>query len=175
MYTHNIQVLLSAFVKLINVHPQLKPQITELIQTQTTTIDAELQQRAVEWVMCCNVLQCVAVCCIILQCVANHKTYQTTDNSDCLRVAATRCRINCLLQCMAVCCHCVAAMHSQVSRAMQSDVVCCNVLQCVAECCSNALSIKSCDAMCCSVLQCALAMCCQVICVSLSMFLCLGV
>ena len=43
------QVLLSAFVKLINAHPQLKPQITELMQTQTTTMDAELQQRAVEY------------------------------------------------------------------------------------------------------------------------------
>jgi len=36
-------VLLSAFVKLINVHPQLKPQITELLEKQTRTIDAEVQ------------------------------------------------------------------------------------------------------------------------------------
>ena len=36
------QVLLSAFVKLINVHPQLKPQITELLEKQTRTIDAEV-------------------------------------------------------------------------------------------------------------------------------------
>ena len=43
------QVLMSAFVKLINVHPQLKPQIIEVISRQTRTIDAELQQRAVEY------------------------------------------------------------------------------------------------------------------------------
>jgi hypothetical protein len=43
------QVLLTCFVKLINAHPDLKPEITELIKKQTTTIDVELQQRAVEY------------------------------------------------------------------------------------------------------------------------------
>jgi len=43
------QVLLTSFVKLINAHPELKGEITELIAKQTTTIDVELQQRAVEY------------------------------------------------------------------------------------------------------------------------------
>ena len=50
------QVLLSAFVKLLNAHPQLAPQITELIQKQTTTMDAELQQRAVEYLALAQVV-----------------------------------------------------------------------------------------------------------------------
>ena len=43
------QVLLTCFVKLINAHPDLKPEIIELIKKQTSTIDVELQQRAVEF------------------------------------------------------------------------------------------------------------------------------
>ena len=50
------QVLLSAFVKLLNAHPQLAPQITELIQKQTTTMNAELQQRAVEYLALAQVV-----------------------------------------------------------------------------------------------------------------------
>jgi len=45
-----------------------------------------------------------------------------------------------VLQCVAVCCKCVAVCVA----------VCCSVLQCVAVCCS----VLQCGAVCCSVLQC---------------------
>ena len=44
------QMLVSALAKLLNAHPQLRPQILELMHAHTTTMDPELQQRAVEYV-----------------------------------------------------------------------------------------------------------------------------
>jgi len=61
-------------------------------------------------IVCCSVLQCVAVCCSVLQCVA--------VCCSVLQCVAVRCS---MLQCVAVRCsvfQCVAA--------------CCSVLQCVA-------------------------------------------
>ncbi|EKX53898.1 Adaptor protein complex 2 subunit alpha 1 [Guillardia theta CCMP2712] len=43
------QILISSCVKLVNVHPQIKGAVVELLKKHTTTIDAELQQRAIEY------------------------------------------------------------------------------------------------------------------------------
>jgi AP-2 complex subunit alpha len=42
-------ILLSSFIKLINLFPELKPRIAPTFAALSTTLDAELQQRAVEY------------------------------------------------------------------------------------------------------------------------------
>ena len=123
-----------------------------------------------ESVLCCSMLQCVAVCssprvCIVLQCVAvccSHCTmFRCVAVHNCL--VLVRCSV---LQCVAVCCNllprvAVCRSASQCAAvcpsASQYVAVCCSVLQCVAVCCSaqvfstcRSVSISSR----CSVLQC---------------------
>jgi len=43
------QLLLTALAKLLNVHPSIKDAILPILKRSTTTIDAELQQRAIEY------------------------------------------------------------------------------------------------------------------------------
>jgi len=68
-----------------------------------------------------------------------------------------------LLQCVALCCRCVAVCVNVLQCAavccsvLQRVAVCCSVLQWVAVCCSA----LQCVAVCCSVLQCV-AVCCSV-------------
>jgi len=87
--------------------------------------------------ICCSVLQCVAVCCSVLQCVA-------VCCRECARsLSSLSCRH--VLQCIAVCC-----------SELQCVAVCCIVLQYVAESALflSHLSLKCiCVAVCCSVLQ----------------------
>jgi len=115
--------------------------------------------------VCCSVLQCVAVCCSVLQCEeapcqigANRTYYDYPFNSGlCCSVFVMCCSV---LQCVALCIvlQCVAACFrvlqceeapgqigadgSYSDEAFNSDlccsvfVVCCDVLQCVALCCS---------------------------------------
>ena len=73
-------------------------------------------------IVCCSVLQCVAVCCSVLQCVA-----------VCCRGSAQDRKTTCVLQCVAVCCsvlQCVAKEVRKISRRLVS----CSVLQCAAMC-----------------------------------------
>ena len=72
--------------------------------------------------VCCTVLQCVAVCCSVLQCVAVCCTVL-----QCVAVCCT------VLQCVTVCC-----------SVLQCVAVCCSVLQGVAVCCS----VLQCNAVC---------------------------
>jgi len=88
-----------------------------------------------ELLLCCSVLQCVAVCRSVLQCVAVHCSVLQCVEVCCsvlrcvsvcrsvLQCVAVRCRV---LQCVAVCCS--ENMH-------KTFTVCCSVLQCIAECC----------------------------------------
>jgi len=124
-------------------------------------------------VLCCSVLQCVAVCCSVLQCVAVW-TY-TRHTRQCHSLPRV------VLQCVAVCCGAFAILFQ--SRSYNNCVaMCCSVLQCVAVCCSvlqwckrtntvhspfssraGAMTIAlQCVAVCCSVLQCV-AVCCSVL------------
>lgn len=46
------QLLLTAFIKLVNVHPdKVKERVVALLNHHTHTIDAELQQRAIEYLV----------------------------------------------------------------------------------------------------------------------------
>ena len=96
-------------------------------------------------VVCCSVLQCVAVCCNVLQCVA-----------ICCSV----------LQCVAVCCSMLQCVAMSLTTFFPDPVLVCD-LQCVAVCCSmflgvifNALRtllivlLFLSVVLCCSVLQC---------------------
>jgi len=80
------------------------------------------------FIVCCSVLQCVAVCCSVcsvLQCVA--------VCCSVLQCAAVCCSV---LQCVAVYCsvlQCVAMCCSM----LQCGAARCNVLQCAAVCCSD--------------------------------------
>ena len=95
-------------------------------------------QRVKSCILCCSVLQCVAVrfsalqcvvvCCSVLQCVA-----------VCCSV----------LQCVAVCCSALQKCSRGPSVSHSANQVMHSVLQCVAVCCS----VLQCVAVCCSVLQ----------------------
>jgi len=78
-----------------------------------------------------------------------------------------------VLQCVAVCCRCVADVFEDSVLMLQYAAVCCSVLQwlqCVALCCdvlqyvTVCYSVLQCAdiAVCCSVLQCV-AVCCSVL------------
>jgi len=80
--------------------------------------------------LCCSVLQCVAVCCSVLQCVA------------------VFCRALWFVCCWGVPC---SAGTSRLCGGMSQCVeVCCSVLKCVAVC----WSVLQCVEMCCSALKC---------------------
>jgi len=95
---------------------------------------------AMRVVVCCSVLQGVAVCCSVLQCVVTRATSKCHRAPDLDLPTAVRCNaLHCAAVCSSMCCwlRCVAA--------------CCSVLQRVAACCS----VLQYDAVCCSVLQAA--------------------
>ena len=103
-------------------------------------------------ILCCSVLQCVAVRCSVLQ------TYIHTWHLVLQSVAVC----SSVLQCV----QCVADVHTHSASCV---AVCCSVLQCVAVCCSVLHCVAdihthsvSCVAVCCSVLQCV-AVCCSVL------------
>ena len=78
--------------------------------------------------VCCSVLQCVAVCCSVLQCAAVCcSVLQVTHPAGLFALMMLQCAVVCcsVLQCVAVCC-----------SVLQCAAVCCIVLQCVAVCCS---------------------------------------
>jgi len=81
-------------------------------------------------VLCCSMLQCVAVCCSVLQCVAVWSWWKTSTsaqtNDYTTSMSAPRRLPLRNLQCVAVCC-----------GVLQCVAVCCSVLQCVAVCCSE--------------------------------------
>jgi len=85
--------------------------------------------------VCCSVLQCGAVCCIVLQC---GNGFLVT-----LQESAIRCNT---LRRSDTAPHCRALVSSHGHRC-----VCCNVVQCVAVCCSM---LHVCVAAWCRVLQC---------------------
>ena len=64
--------------------------------------------------------------------------------------------IQCVLQCVAVCCSVIEGW-SLIQRlaiyVMCMCSVCCSVLQCVAVCCSVCCSVLQCVAVCCSVFE----------------------
>ena len=75
-------------------------------------------------VLCCSVLQCVAVCCSVLQCV------------DVMRGEA----YGIVLQCVAVCCsvlQCVAVMRGEAHGIVLQREECVALSQCVATCFSK--------------------------------------
>jgi len=107
--------------------------------------------------LCCSVLQCVAVCCSVLQCVA------VCWHTMCIRERHVTHVFCCsVLQCVAV----RVCIGCRSMRGMSWSVaVCCGVLRCVAVCCSAryADDVYPCErrhrvlqsvAVCCSVLQC---------------------
>ena len=62
-------------------------------------------------VVCCNVLQCVAVCCSVLQCVA-----ETYEHAGEMRDTVVCCNVS---QCVAVCCsvlQCVAVTYEHAGE-----------------------------------------------------------
>jgi len=65
-------------------------------------------------IVCCSVLQCVAVCCSVLQCVAVCCSVLQYD----------------VLQCG-------VSLQHESRRRERSNMSCCSVLQCVAVCCST--------------------------------------
>jgi len=78
-------------------------------------------------VVCCGVLQRVAVCCSVLQCVA--VCYSV------LQCVAVCCSV---LQCVAACCSVLRSRikaRATVHMFARLPVVCCNSLQCVVVCC----------------------------------------
>ena len=112
--------------------------------------------------LCCSVLQCVAVYCSVLQCVIwkrvdYHQVEHPCHDEWCWCVAVC-CSV---LQCVAVCCSVLQCYQSEDSTEsgippsgtpMPGSMVLqyCSVLQCVTVCCS----VLQCVAVCCSVLQC---------------------
>jgi len=91
-------------------------------------------------VVCCSMLQSVAVRCRVSQCVAKSIsrvvfTRAATDTGMCCSVLQCAAVCYSVLQCVAVCCsvlQCVAVRCS----VMQCIAVCCNAMQCVAMRCS---------------------------------------
>ena len=86
-------------------------------------------------IVCCSVLQCVAVCCSVLQCVA---------------VCCSACTITGA--------HTIENAYMMCCSVMQCVAVCCSVLQCVAVCCSTytitwARTVENVWIVCCSALQ----------------------
>ena len=93
-------------------------------------------------------LQCAVVCCSVLQCVAVRYIKSLILGKLTIAAAPERrfgevdddlCHGGGLHTCVALCC-----------SVLQCDAVCCSMLQCVAVCCS----VLQCVAVCCSVLQC---------------------
>jgi len=98
-------------------------------------------QRIMSCILCCSVLQCVAVRCSVLQCAV--------VCCSVLQCVAVRCSV---LQCVAVCCsvlQCVTVVqicsrgpsvshtaNHVMHSVLQCVAVCCSVLQCVAVCCN---------------------------------------
>jgi len=82
----------------------------------------------VSLMMCCSVLQCVAVCCSVLQCVAVYHsvlqhvavTSRACSSSMSTGKLATAFSVPLMVRC----------------SVLQCVAVCCSVLQCVAACCS---------------------------------------
>ena len=100
--------------------------VCSVCNRQGTSIKADLTQFSATvtgmCVVCCSVLQCVAVCCSYLTIKAE------------VSHAFGFCH-GYVLQCVAVCCsvlQCVVACCSVLQRV----AVCCNVLQCVVACCN---------------------------------------
>jgi len=103
----------------------------------TCSLSSLLRRNTAWWgVVCCSVLQCVAVCGSVLQCVVACRTICHG------LLVVIRIAINCASQ---------LAKHSH-NKAWWC-AVCCSVLQCVAVCCS----LLQCVVVCCSALQCVVA------------------
>jgi len=107
-------------------------------------------------IICCSVLQGVAVCCIV--CVKSCSVLQ------CVAVCCS------VLQCVAVCCsvlHCVAVLVLKITlycSVLRCVAVCCSVVQFVfkkgCQSCSSVLFCNSQDWIeCCSVLKCVRVWC----------------
>jgi len=128
--THSLVISLVHMWRDSCMHPMTHPSSRDVTDSYVKSIIhtgheswstglANAHQRLV----CCSVLQCVAVCCSVLQCVAvcccPSKTAEVVYHS--------------VLQCVAVC-------HS----VLQCVTVCCSVSQCVAVCCSVSQSVAVC-------------------------------
>jgi len=94
-------------------------------------------------VLCCGVLQCVAVCCSVLQCAAvccsvvqdEVQEVLCSDSLVCCSVllcVAVRCIVLRMMQYIAACG--VAAHVLSLTSVLQCAAVCCSVLQCVLQC-----------------------------------------
>ena len=133
--------------------------------------------------VCCSVLQCVAVCCSVLQCVEEEEEDASLHLVSGYENGVLQCVSMCqlaptvdaqppplwcsvcavCLQCVHSVLQCVAVCHSvlQYDSVLQCVEICYSVLKFVVVCCSDLLLHQRhshprhlCVAVCCSVLQC---------------------
>jgi len=118
-------------------------------------------------VVCCSVLQCVAVCCGMLRFVAVQRRAVVGD--WCRTGVAVFCSV---LHYATLCCRLqsVALCYSVICSVLQCAVLCCSVLHCVAvrwrsvagACCLVCAKPLNTNPVCCTVLPC-IAQCCSVL------------
>ena len=94
---------------------------------QSAEIQIGLSGRNYGWILCCSVLQCVAVCCSVLQCVV-----------VCCTVLQLAVRGS-VLQCVAVCCSVLNNEDKTLEVKLRLDsrcmyIVCMCVCVCVCVC-----------------------------------------
>jgi len=125
--------------------------------------------------LCCSVLQRVAVFCRLLQYGALQCVVEHWSSLQCIAVHFS------VLHCVAVwCCVHIEAYYKKTHQSISSSTffgkavkisccsmwqcvaVCCSVLQCIAVCCSVWLFAWAVATVCCSALQCAIV-CCSVL------------
>jgi len=127
-------------------------------------------------VVCCSLLQYVAVGCSRLHCVAVCcSDAQNEERSGAPGTSRGPCKCGrpyCVLQCVAVCC-CALQCNAMCGVVLPCVAVCCSVLQCVVvmykmknneahQQLQGALIKMGGHVVCCSVLQCV-AVCCSVL------------
>jgi len=98
------------------------------------------------------VLQCVVVCCSVLQRVAVCSSGALCVHFQRLPGMLLQCVAACcsVVQRVAVCCIVLQRVLTSSRYVLQCVAVCCSVFQCVAVCCSVLQRVT----VCCSVLQC---------------------
>ena len=162
--------------------------------------------------VCCSVLQCVAVCCSVLQCVAvccsctfipaewlallheplvfrEREHFAEVDDFELMLLQIHNCSV---LQCVGVCCRCVAIRCSGLDTFIYIFMSVLHLLHsytyswvCCMCCIHNWVRVENtystlfrfipvlqCVAVCCSVLQCV-AVCCSVLQCVAALYLCL--
>jgi len=108
-------------------------------------------------VVCCSVLQCVALCFSVHEKIHGISNVKNVPVFSCEFACFRLFNYYSVLQCVAVCCSVLLCVVVYCSM-LQCVAVCCSVLQCVAVWCS----VLQCVAVWCSVLQCV-AVCCSVL------------